>query len=195
MAIPAKASRSVVIGISRETLALVLAACAVTFALAYVLKSRPAVEPAARTSLSTSSSLPADPSVQGSSVQGLPVWEWTGHLAEVAPPAVPAQTEPMTSASLVVSPSQLPPVAVPTRSTGKRACDGASCAIKTSVPVPTPPSRPSTEPAGPFAAAAHVPQPNRGWPAKINPLNHLPDTAALQRPFTYVADRVAGGVR
>ena len=204
MATPVKAPRSVTIKTSRETIALALAACAVTFALAYVVHSRSdaaktGVEPVAQ----SSPSIRAVPAMglaaqgapaQGAPAQGAPAQEWTGHLADVGPAAAVAPGEPMTSASLVVSPSQLPPVTGPTRSTVKRVCEGASCTAKPSVPsaAPSPPSRPLQTIAGPAPVVVRAAAPENGWAATINPLKHLPDAASLKQPFTYVGDKVAG---
>ncbi len=188
---PAKAPRSVVVKASRETIALALAACAATFALAYAVHPRTGVDPVTRPSSTRESSITV------ASVREPPAREWTGHLAEVAPLAAAVPTEPMTSASLVVSPSQLPPVTSPARPAGKRPCEGASCAARTNAapppPVPTPPARPSA--GGPGPATTQAEPRERGWPANINPFNHLPDTATLKQPFTYVGDKVAGWFR
>ncbi len=188
MAPPAKAPRSVAVKTKRDMVAPVLGLCAVTFALAYVVHSE---VDTSRSGLPQPGIVSArSPSVPdgGSTDRGAPAKEWTGHLADVVP-AAGAPAEPMTSASLVVSPSQLPPVTGPGRTAGKRACEGAPC-TKAGAPVPTPPSRPATSGAVPVAANA-APQ-DRGWPANINPFNHLPDTATLKQPFTYVGDKVAG---
>ena len=199
MATPAKAPRSVTIRTSRETLALALAACAVTLTLAYVVHSRSGtaktgVEPVAQASSSIRATPAKGTAAEGAPVQGAPAQDWTGHLADLGPSAAVAPGEPMTSASLVVSPSQLPPVTGPTRPTVKRACEGASCTAKTSVSsaAPTPPSRPSQNNPGPAPVVVRAAAPETGWGATINPLNHLPDAASLKQPFTYVGDKVAG---
>ena len=169
----------------------VLGLCVVTFALAYVVHSG---ADASRSGASKPDIVSArSPIVPGggSAARGAPAKEWTGHLADVVPaPGAPA--EPMTSASLVVSPSQLPPVTGPARTTGKRTCEGASCTAKAGAPVPTPPSRPAPSGASSIPVAASATPQDRGWPANINPFNHLPDTATLKQPFTYVGDKVAG---
>ena len=209
MATPAKAPRSVTIRTSRETIALALAACAVTFALAYVVHSRSdaaktGVEPVAQASSpiratpakgAASQGAPAQGApAQGAPAQGAPAQDWTGHLADVGPSAAVAPGEPMTSASLVVSPSQLPPVTGPARPTAKKVCEGASCTARTSASsaAPTPPWRPTQNSPGPTPVVVRAAAPERGWPTIINPLNHLPDAASLKQPFTYVGDKVAG---
>ncbi len=197
MATPAKAPRSVVIRASRETIALALAACAVTFALAYAVHSKSDVTKldVAKSDVGpvtqATSSIRAVPA-KGSPIEGAQTREWTGHLADIGPPAAVAPGEPMTSASLVVSPSQLAPVTAPTRPTARRVCEGASCTARTSAPSPMPPSRPSQDGPDPAPVAVGAASPARNWPASINPLNHLPDATALKQPFTYVGDKVAG---
>ena len=200
MANPAKVSRSVVIRTSRETLALALAACAVAFALAYAVHSRPDVSnvgvPKPRVVSLTPAASTHEVSAGASSTKGEPLRDWTGHLAEVAPATATVPAEPMTSASLVVSPSQLPPVTSPARPIGKRPCEtSSSCTTKATASTlpPVPPSRPSPDASRPaIAATVRATQAEPGWPAKINPFNHLPDTATLKQPFTYVGDKVAG---
>ena len=168
----AKISRSKLIRISRETMALVLAAGIVTCALAYAHHARSGAEPTSQREQAASK-------------------EWVGNLPAAAPlPAASSASEPMTSASLVVAPSELPQViSVPRQPAKLRACDLPPCAVKTAVP--TPPLRPQP------ATAAAIPSPQADSPkptlvAKLNPFNHLPDTTTLTQPFTYVGDKVAG---
>ncbi len=166
---PAEASTRASVRTIRN--AALAAACAVTLTLVYVVHPTSNVGPSPIASA-------VEPSIEGPSGRG-----WTGHLADVAP-ASTAPTEAMTSASLVVSASQLPPVA-PARAAGKRACEGAFCAVKVAAP-------PSRAPAGGATrVAAHASPKDQGWPVNISLFNHVLDTAALKQPFTYVGDKVA----
>ena len=172
----AKISRSTVVRTSRETVALAAAAGAVALALAYAHHARIAAEPA--------------PQPRQTSAK-----EWVGHLPSVAPsPPAAAAPEPMTSASLVVAPSQIPQVIVPSRQPAKaRGCDAPPCPLRSVASTgvaPTPPVRPPVVAAAPFPGAPSSPKPT--LVARLNPLNHLPDVDALARPFTYVGDKMSG---
>ena len=97
MASFAGGSKSIVIRTSRETLGLVAAATAMTFAISYAVHSKHDAQVAAQASIQVA--LVAE--------DATPQEDWAGHLAEVTPAAAPTPTEPMTSASLTVPKAQL----------------------------------------------------------------------------------------
>jgi hypothetical protein len=175
MAMFANVSRTVVIKAKRETVLLLVAASSLTFALAYAIHSKPEAD--------------LHPVEQ---VQQKPAPQiWAGQLASLAPDHVPSPAaEPMSSASLVVPKSQLslPVVAVVRPPARVRACDDASCAAKTPLPV-----RPVRAQAAATQSAAVARTPGKqGLMATLNPLNHLPDATTLKRPFSYASDTVSG---
>ncbi|MCX8254425.1 MAG: hypothetical protein OTI36_10630, partial [Beijerinckiaceae bacterium] len=97
MASFAGGSKSIVIRTSRETLGLVAAATAMTFAMSYAVHSKHDAQVAAQASSQVA--LVAE--------DATPQEDWAGHLAEVTPAAAPTPAEPMTSASLTVPKAQL----------------------------------------------------------------------------------------
>ena len=164
--------KTIVIRTSRETLGLVVAATAMTFALSYAVHSKHDSPVAAA----------APPTREAVA----PLQEWAGHLAEVAPAATPAPSEPMTSASLTVPKSQLALPATPKLVAKPRPCPEAPCAVKTAS-VPTAAKR----------QVAVVGEQPRGEPktsmiGMLNPLNHLPDMSVVGKPFTYAGGTVVG---
>ena len=94
----APTSKTYVVKTNRETIGLVTVACAMTFALAYAVHSRP---------------VPSVPPVNQ---------EWTGQLADLAVPTTIVK-EPLRSADLVVPQSQLALPAMPAKPVVKRGCD------------------------------------------------------------------------
>ena len=108
----ARASKSFVIRANRETIGLVVAACAVTFALAYAVHSRPA---------------PVAPAQERRQ-------DWTGELADLGTPDA-ASHETLRSADLVVPQAQLALPALPAKPVIKKGCD------EPCVKAPLPPRR------------------------------------------------------
>ena len=167
MAYASDPTRTIVLKARRDTVVLVVAATAATFALASAIHSRPD----ARDNVA------------------LPQQQWAGELAGLASVEVdPVHAEPITSASLVVPTSDfaLPPM--PVRALVKlRGCDGGLCAPRTNAPTPV--RRPIA------AAFRRVPAPHHVRPtliSRLNPLNHLPDMSTLGRPFAVASDTVSG---
>jgi hypothetical protein len=108
----ARASKSVVIRANRETIGLVAAACAVAFALADAVHSRPA------------------PTASGQQHQQ----DWTGDLAELEAPETKSQ-EPLRSADLVVPQADLALPTMPAKPVARKGCD------EPCVKAPLPPRR------------------------------------------------------
>ena len=164
--------KKVVIRTSRETLGLVVAATAMTFALSYAVHSK--------------HDAPAPVAAPATQEAALPRQDWAGHLAEVSPAVAPAPSEPMTSASLTVPKAQLALPAVPKLVAKPRPCPESPCAVK---------AAPSAA-AGKrqVAAAGEQPrhEPKKSLIGMLNPLNHLPDMSAVGRPFTYAGGAVTG---
>ena len=165
--------KKVVIRTSRDTLGLVVAASAMTFALSYAVHSK-----------HDAPSPVSAPQVQEATTQ--PQEDWAGHLADLSAAPAPAPIEPMTSASLTVPKSQLAlPTAPKLVAKPPRPCAEAPCAVKTAA----------------VAAAKHQVatagdsprrEQQRSLIGMLNPLNHLPDMSAVGRPFTYAGGTVAG---
>ncbi len=136
---------------------------------------------------------------------------WFGELVGNTAGDGPA-VAPLSSSSLVVPSTELalPPI-VKTPLQVKRSCDSADsgCALRP-LPVvapakrlaladavhPLPPRRP-TEPAKEAAMpAAVIGAPNASEKKfSLNPLDHLPDTAALGRPFVAAGSTISGWVK
>jgi hypothetical protein len=177
MAFPVDRPGTIVLKTRRDTLALVVAATAVTFALASTVHSRHPV------------------------LGSAPPERWTGELADVAP-AVRATNETreiLTSASLVVPKADLSLPSVPVRALVRlRGCDGSICAPRTTVPTPVP--RPVLEASNPPAAAPpDLPAPmtpmhraKTTFLARLNPMRHMPDLSTFRRPFTVAGNAVSG---
>lgn len=173
MAYPAPSTKTFVLKARRETVTLVAAATAATFALSYAIHSH---RPASR------SDTP-------------PIQAWTGELADVkATEFVPADTAPITSASLVVPKSQFALPDSRVRALVRlHGCDGSLCTSRTAA-APSPPRRPAVS--GIEVTAQTIrPVSRREKPsliARLNPLNHLPDASTLKRPFAVAGDTVTG---
>ena len=118
----ANASRTIVIKANRETIGLVLAASAMTFAIAYSVHSKPT---------------PVATQAQQQ--------DWAGDLAELAPQKL-ASTESMSSADLVVPNAQLALPSVPVKQATKRGCD------EPCLKVPVPPRRETAREVSPILA-------------------------------------------
>lgn len=178
MASFAGGSKSIVIRTSRETLGLVAAATAMTFAMSYAVHSKHDAQVAAQASSQVA--LVAE--------DATPQEDWAGHLAEVTPAAAPTPAEPMTSASLTVPKAQLAlPSAMGPKVTPKpRPCvEPQPCALKALAATSTPVRRQAA------AAAAEKQHPHRSLVGMLNPLNHLPDMSMVSRPFTYAGGAVS----
>ena len=180
MAYSANASRRVVIRANRETIALVLGACALTFVIAYELRGR-ATEPSSTTIVAAAP----------------PQQDWTGNLADVpqnATTTAPA-AEPLSSDSLTVPKSQL--ALPPTPAKAKvRPCDlgPVPCATGTAtakIAAPVPPVRKQAATAPTMVAQAKA-ENDHGLMSTLNPLNHMPEMSTIKRPFIYAGDTVSG---
>ncbi len=121
-----RASKTFIIKANRDTIGLVAAACAVTFALAYAVHSRP---------------LPATPVHQQQ--QG-----WTGDLADLGTRDA-ASPEPLRSADLVVPQAQLALPAMPAKPIARKGCD------EPCLKAPLPPRRETVRAGTPIREAAH----------------------------------------
>lgn len=171
MSEPASAPRHVVIRTSRETLALVAAAAAMTFALSFAIHARHERTAAL-----------AAPAPVAQEAQA-PQQDWAGHLAEL-PPAAATPAEHLSSAALVVPKSALTLPQPPARPKVARQCADAAClAGKASAGAPK----------RQFAAAEpKADESSNGFLHQLNPLNHLPDMSAVGRPFSTAGGAVAG---
>ena len=172
--------KKVVIRTSRDTLGLVVAATAMTFALSYVVHSKHDAAVLA----SASAPGPAA-TLQSQDASAQPKQDWAGHLADLSAAPAPATGEPMTSASLTVPKSQLALPAVPKPVIKPRPCPEAPCVAK-----------PASAAAAKrqVASAGELPkhEQNNSLIGLLNPLNHLPDMSAVGRPFTYAGGAVTG---
>ena len=173
------ASKTVVIRTRRDTLGLVVAASALTFALAFSVhtkRDRLPLPPAQETQLQLAP--PTAPEQQ----------DWAGHLAELKSEVPTAPSEPLSSAALVVPKSQLalPPAPRAARST--RACADGPCST-----IARTPTAPTRRPMVAADAKGDQPtKPKKSLLGMLNPLNHLPDVSVVSRPFTYAGGTVAG---
>ena len=182
MASFAGASRKIVIRTSRDTLGLLAAATAMTFALSYAVHSKHDPLVAA----------PA-PVAQDAS----PRQDWAGGLAELTPAVAPTPAEPMTSASLTVPKSQLALPTVPKPVAKPRPCLDPQCAAKAASASASSASASSAmaSSATPHHLAATQDRhqhDSKGMIGMLNPLNHLPDMSVVARPFTYAGGAVTG---
>ena len=176
----ASASRTVVIRASRDTLSLVAAASAMTFALAYAIHTKhDRLIPAPLPALETRAPEPQQ--------------DWAGHLAELAPATAAAPSEPMSSAALVVPKAQLALPPLPKASTkSMRPCPpDASCVPIAKAPTSSPAAPPRRLVAAADKANA-ADKPGKTLVGMLNPLNHLPDMTAVGRPFASAGGAVAG---
>ena len=181
MASIASVSKTIVIRTSRETLWLVAAATAVTFAMAYAVHSKHDAQVAA----------PAAAPAALIAQDATPQEDWAGHLAEVTPAGTPTPAEPMTSASLTVPKAQLalPMSMVPRVAARPRPCfEPQPCALKT-LSASSTQAPPHRQAAGEEKAPAT--RPHRSLVGMLNPLNHLPDMSTVSRPFTYAGGAVS----
>lgn len=178
MAIFANASRTIVIRAHRETVGLIVAASALTFALASAIHSRQPPAPSAPTA-----------------VQRQPQ-DWTGHLADVAPRTETVPAEPLSSAALVVPKSQL---ALPTTPASplvrSRNCVDTSCATKANGRVPLARRQIAAAVSAATEKSDRAPTEKKSALAALNPLNHLPDMSAIGRPFTYAGGTISGWIK
>ena len=182
MASFASASKTIVIRTSRDTLGLVVAATAMTFAMAYAVHSKHEAEAAAQA--------PAQP-ITLVAQDASPQEVWAGHLAELTPAAAPTPSEPMTSASLTVPKAQLALPMVPKTLPKPRPCiEPQPCALKT-LAAASSPALTHHQVATP-AEKAPAARANHSLVGMLNPLNHLPDMSTVGRPFTYAGGAVAG---
>ena len=171
----AKASRTVVIRASRETIGLVAAASAMTFALAYAVHSKQQPQ---------GFGAPAPVAQQQQ--------DWTGHLADLTPTSTEAApAEPMSSAALVVPKSQLALPSMSVRPLARpRVCGDGPC-----------PAKPGAAAARRMADAdapgkgSHAGESKNTLLSRLNPLNHLPDVSVIARPFAYAGNTLSGWIK
>ncbi len=186
MASFASASKTIVIRTSRDTLGLVVAATAMTFAMAYAVHSKHD----AQISAQAAAQAPAQQSAlvaQDASPQEV----WAGHLAELTPAAAPTPAEPMTSASLTVPKAQLALPMVPKTLPKPRPClEPQPCAVKTLAAASS--LVLTHHQIASAADRAQAARANHSLVGMLNPLNHVPDMSAVGRPFTYAGGAVAG---
>ncbi len=182
MASFAGASKTIVIRTSRETLGLVVAATAVTFALATAVHSKHEADISAPAPLQQ---------VELAAPEASPQEDWAGHLADVTPAAAPAPAEPMTSASLTVPKAQLALPMVPKTLPKQRPCvEPQSCALKALAAASS--SQAAGHRQAMAAERAQAAREHHSLIGMLNPLNHLPDMATVSRPFTYAGGAVTG---
>jgi hypothetical protein len=148
----------------------------------------------------------------GSATTGKPSVDqgWVGHLAATAPVDAP-QPAPFSSSSLVVPKSALtlPPEAAKPVPKVKASCDSADrlCVLRPTVAaVAVPPHRQvaMVETPGLLLPPADIPPPSRVTAKTVsadrkgfslNPLNHMPDMAAIGRPFSAAGTVVTGWIK
>ena len=171
----AKAPRHVVLRASRETVGLVVAAAAMTFAMSFAIH--------AKHDRLAAQATPAQ-AVQEAQA---PQQDWAGGLAALAPePATPG--ERLSSAALVVPKAALALPQPPAKPKVVRQCGDAAC-LAGKTPGTAVPKR---QMAAAAEAKAESEAPKRGLLHQLNPLNHLPDVSMVGRPFTYAGGAVAG---
>lgn len=201
--------RSIVLRARRDTLALILAASGVTLALSHTIHRQPATVAVTQPEADSTRPAAAPEPARGE--------DWAGNLAD--PTMLVATTEdsePLSSAALTVSASELKLPTVPVRPLVKiRPC--IACApkakatpdAKASVPKPAPrpvvaavaeaPPRASvvsiveredddlTPPADIAPRHAH----GRGLMTKLNPFSHLNDVARIGQPLAMAGNAVS----
>lgn len=137
---------------------------------------------------------------------------WTGHLLTTASNGT-VQTEPMSSSSLVVPKSTLvlPPLPTKPLVRARNSCDSADrlCVVRPLAVIAVPPKRlvasNDAQQSGPLPPAL-IPTPDKASPAakpgsadtkgfSLNPLNHMPDMAAIGRPFAAAGQAVSGWIK
>lgn len=161
----------------RETIGLVAAASAMTFALAYAVHSKQAQVPSAPTAR-------------------LQQQDWMGHLAEVAPRTETAPPEPMSSAALVVPKSQLALPSTPTRPPAKpRPCEDRPCAAKANAQATAARRQIAAAESASTGKSERDRESGKSLLGTLNPLNHLPDMSMIGRPFAYAGNTVSGWFR
>ena len=182
----ASASKTIVIRTSRDTLGLVIAATAVTFAMAYAVHSKH--------DALASAQAPAQQIAHGAqelAQDASPQEVWAGHLTEVTPAAAPTPAEPMTSASLTVPKAQLALPTVPKALPKLRPCvEPQPCALKALAASSSPAL--AHHQVATAADRAQAAREHHNLIGMLNPLNHLPDMTTVGRPFTYAGGAVAG---
>ncbi len=179
---PPPPRRVVTIKANRETLLLVASAVAMAFALSYAVRQRPAVP----------------------TLAAAPQHVWVGQLPEIAPVNTVAQpAEPITSASLVVSPAALtsptPPSSRPAIAPKPRSCDTTPCPQASKPPsLPQLPA-PTAKQSGTQVSDSR-PVPSRtghddkpSLMGKLNPLNHIPD--AMRQSIDYAGDTLSSWMK